>query len=213
MLGEYLDAIIENLQKLSSIASWIAVIAAIATLFFAIQTLREVHKEVDLFTKFVYGEIYEVAQVEKTEFFIPPIALYKISGYPQSEKPQVLESIQLQNNTPVEFFLNSVLKEKQHIRSLTVGFGLGKNTKPLVTERTGGFAAKQITSFIREEYVDWDGNYHIEYAHPRTVPKGESVLVSFKAETGDPGKYQLTIAMFTDEAVKPYKKELNVIVV
>jgi len=188
------------------------IVVALATLFFAIKTFQKVREEVELFAKSVYGEIYDTAQVERLEFFIPPVAKYKISGYPQSDEQQFMGSIQLRNNTSVEFFLHFVLKKKQHIRTLTVGFGSGMNMKPLVTERTSGFVTKEIASFIREEYVDWHGNYHIEYAHPRTIPEGESMLVSFKAETGDPGKFQLTIEIFTDEAVKPYEKKLDVIV-
>lgn len=183
--------------------SFIGFCAALFTLFLVIY-------QTNLLRKQIFGEIYDVAQIEKLEFFTPEELKYKVECLPQEIDQEISlgKEVEIPKDRVCELLIRFWVKEKQSIRRIEVGFIDDFKDKPEIIEWTRAFVAKSQGELPREVYIDWHDHLHVEYVYPRVVPKGEVFVLSFKVKGRKSGKYRLAVHIFTDETKEPYKDVL-----
>lgn len=191
----------------------IVLLVAILTLREASKQSRAAKQQTELLRKMVYGEIYEKPPLERVGFL-------KLKGkhdervrFSQPIGGDIFEEVILPKNTKAPLLITWRFKEKQSLRNLSFGFGLGHNKKPRVVKKLSGWAVKMMTKPEKPlEYIDLDGYYRIEHRTPRKIGMGTPFVIEFEIQTGSREKHDFNVEIYSEEAKESFKKTLKVIV-
>jgi hypothetical protein len=196
-----------------------AIIISSIVLLVAIITLIKVSNQTELLRKQVFGELYNQAQINDLQFYLPEKQKHVVEGFEQKEDAEVLlgKYISIPLGSERELHVRWKMLESQTLRSFTVGFhdkGSGQSysfkNKPEITDIIGAFIKKPQNLLPREEYIDWHGFYHCEYGHTRRFSKNDYFVSSLKVKGRQKGKYTLNVEIHVVEAPSPFIADLEV---
>jgi hypothetical protein len=210
----------ELISILTFIVSVIVLLIAVLTLHEANKQSKQAREQTELLRRTLYGEIYETPPLKRVGF-LKPMAKYEFKQdnrirFNEDKKVEkdayIYEEVTVPKNDKVPLSITWRTGEKQSLRHVQLGFELGYNRKPRIAKRLPGWAAEEIKPLQTSEFIDLDGYYHIEYPIPRKFGKEHAFIVEFEVETGDSGKYDFYIEVYSEEAKEAFKKTLKVIV-
>ncbi len=187
-------------------------VVLVITLVYILVTLRHTKKQTDYLRKYVFGELYDYAQIKDLQFYLPEKEKHVVEGFEQKEDKDTIigNSITVPASYERELHIRWKMAESQTLRSFTIGFDGEFKSKPKIIDRITAFVKRELSLLPREEYIDYHGNYHCEYGHARRLPKDETFVTSLKVKGEQGGKYVLSVEIFVFEAPHPYKGQLEV---
>ena len=127
-------------------------------------------------------------------------------------------SIQIKAGSPVEIQIRTVAQLRHIQTGVIFGFKGNLNQKPVpksvinrfVAEGRGQAESPQTTD---GQFIDYKGNYHIQYSPPRLRTRGTTYAIGFLVEPQAPGTYEAFMTIFTDESEGELSNRLYVEVV
>lgn len=201
-------------MEIDPISTGVLILSALVLLA-AFLTFRQSRKQTELLRRTLYGEIYEKPPMER-------IAFLKLSGkhdkrvrFKQEVGRNLFMEAILPKNSKVPLCITWRFKEKQSLRHVSFGFGLGHDKRPRILRKLKGWAAKVIQPLLVHESIDLNGNYHMEYQIPRRSGRGEpssQYIAEFEIETGRIGEHDFHVELYSEEAKESLHDTLKVIV-
>ena len=196
---------------------------ALGALAYAISNARKQAKKLTAHTatlsnqseflrKQLFGEVYDEARVNNLQFLLPAKRQRDVEGFKQKDEEEISlgEYIAIPVGLEHELHICWEMSESQTLRGYRVGFEGDYRSKPEILGIAPGFAKKIFQVSITEEYIDWNGDFHREYARQLRCPKGSYHYVSLAVKGMTEGKYSLRVRVRVDEAPKPFEGEIIV---
>ncbi|HEX75772.1 MAG TPA: hypothetical protein G4O12_04225 [Dehalococcoidia bacterium] len=181
-------------------------------LLVAILTLGIVGWQTLLTSKQIRGEVYRKARVKRLQFLLPAKPQREIEGFKQKDE----ESISLGKYIAIPVGLERELHicwemtQTQTLRGYRVRFEGNYQSKPEILGMERAFKKRIFQEYGSEEYIDWNGDFHREYARQLRCPKGSYHYTAVKVRGMAEGKYSLHIRVRVDEAPNPFEGRLTV---
>lgn len=198
----------------SALATVVGVIVAAFALCYAIENLKKFREQTEYVRKQVFGEVFDEAQVKDLHFFLPEKRKHEVEGFEQNENQQINlgQAVTIPLGSERELHIGWTMAKGQTLRGYSLGFGEEYNSKPEILRIRRAFVKKSFQKFTREEYIDWHGDFHCEYAHKRRLPENEPFVTAVRVIGRVAGDYKLQVSVIVDEAPKPFRGELTVTV-
>jgi hypothetical protein len=184
---------------------------------FAIGTAIYAIKQTRLLRKQIFGEIYDRAQIKDLEFFLPERRKRIVLGFENIQKEKIEidigKTMNVKPENEIELHVKFLMGAPQKLRAITWGFADKIDTEeyenhPTITNPKRAFKVIEKQHFERELYMDWHGNWHMEFPFSRFLPKDECFVLCFIVKTSKTGKFPLVFEIRTEEAKNPYKENL-----
>jgi len=127
-------------------------------------------------------------------------------------------STQIKVGSPVEIQIRTVAKLRYAESGLIFGFKGDPNKKPLPKSVINRFIAEGLRQSetpltTDKQFIDYKGNYHIEYSPPKVRTRGTTYAIGFLVQPQAPGTYEVFMTIFTDESEGKLSNKLYVEVV
>jgi len=189
----------------TAIFAILAFVISFIGLFYAITSGKKHTKylsnQTELLRKQVFGQLYPIAQVDNLSFIIPPAWKHKIDGFIQTDKEQNLGTyLAIPTNKERELHIRWRWSQNQTLIGYDIGFKDPTPNTPQILEKIYPFRKQSFQEFTRDEYEDYHGWYHTEYAHLRRVAKDDYFVTAIKVKSGVTGRYVLSLEIKVHEA-------------
>jgi len=201
-----------NWEIATAVAAVTAVILAAFALWYAIRNLKKLREQTEYLRRQIFGELYDNAQVENLRFFLPEKRKHRVKGFKQIEDKEIDlgQTVTIPLGLERELHIHWQMAEAQTLRGYNLGFKGDYGSKPIILGIRRAFIKTLFQEFVREEYVDWHGDFHCEYAHHRRLLKDENFVAAIRVIGVLEGDYQLRVSVAVDEAPKRFEGYLTV---
>ncbi|MFC2022335.1 hypothetical protein ACFLTR_03905 [Chloroflexota bacterium] len=170
-----------------------------------------------LLRKQLRGEVYKRAKIKGLCFYLPEKQKRSVTGFEsaQKEKEEVNfdKELQLIKDSEIEVHVKFFMDAPQRLRAITWGF-VDKfaekeyEGRPTIPRLQRAFKVVERQHFERELYMDWGGQWHMEFPFSRFLPKDECFVLCFIVKTNGTGKYPLVFEIRTEEAKNNHVESL-----
>lgn len=190
---------------------WAFVVAVIAVII-SVSTLAIVGWQTRLIKKQIFGELYKRAQIKDLCFILPEYWKHHIVGFKQSNEDQIIlgKYMAVPVGLERELHIRWQMAKSQTLRGYIVGFRNITQDTPKIIETVRLFPKKTFQEFTREQYIDWHGDFHCEYAHPRRLFKDEYFLTTIRVKGMVAGKYTMVVVVQVNESPEAFEGDLTV---
>ena len=150
--------------------------------------------------------------MENLQFLLPAKCQREIEGFKQKDDKETSlgEYIAIPVGLERELHICWKMAESQTLRGYRIGFGSNCQSKLEILGTEHAFQKKALQAYGSEEYIDWNGDFHREYARQLKCPKGSYHYAAIKVRGMVEGKYSLHVRLRVDEAPKPFEGQLTV---
>jgi hypothetical protein len=178
----------------------------------AIITLVFMGWETSLTRKQMRGEVYRTARVKDLYFLLPATRQREVKGFRQEDKEErpLGEYIAIPVGLERELHICWEMAETQNLRGYRIRFEGNPGSKPEILGMERAFRKKILQTYGSEEFIDWNGDFHREYARQFRCPKGSYHYVALRVRGMVEGKYSMHVRVRVDEAQKPFEGKLTV---
>lgn len=201
-------------QVITGLFSVLAFVVVFGGLTYAIvsgrKQTRDLSSQTELLRKQVFGDLYDAAQVTDLRFVLPAKWKYQVRGFNQQDEEQSLgDYVAIPVDRDTELHILWQWAENQTMIGFNIGFKDSTPSSPEILRRVLAFQKQPLQEFTREEYIDWHGWFHTEYAHLRRFAKGDYFATAIEVNGKVKGKYTLCLEVKVHEAPN-YVGELTV---
>jgi hypothetical protein len=178
----------------------------------AIITLVFMGWETSLTRKQMRGEVYSRARVKDLYFLLPATCQREVEGFKQEDEEErsLGEYIAIPVGLERELHICWEMAESQNLRGYRIRFEGNPGNKPEILGMERAFRKKILQTYGSEEFIDWNGDFHREYARQLRCPKGSCHYVALRVRGMAEGKYSMHVRVRMDEAPKPFEGKLTV---
>jgi hypothetical protein len=175
--------------------------ALIYTIISGRRQAKNLSNQTELLRKQVFGQLYDVAQVAELSFIIPAEWKHKIKGFRQNEvELNIGTYIAIPIGQETELNIRWRWAENHSMIGYNVGFKESNPYAPDLLRKLRVFQKQSFQEFTREEYIDYHGWFHTEYAHLRRVAKDDFFVTTIEVRGKVKGKYTLSLEIKVHEA-------------
>jgi len=177
----------------------------------AIITLAFMGWETTLTRKQMRGEVYSRARVKDLHFLLPATCQREVEGFKQEDEEErsLGEYIAIPVGLERELHICWEMAETQNLRGYRIRFEGNPGSKPEILGMERAFRKKILQTYGSEEFIDWNGDFHREYARQLRCPKGSCHYVALRVRGMAEGKYSMRVRVRVDEAPKPFEGKLT----
>jgi len=210
-------------QAVIASAAIISAIVAIGALIYAIRNssrqseklaaqTQALSEQAEILRKQLFGEVYDEARVKDLQFLLPAKRQYETDGFEQKDD----EETSLGKHVAIPVGLERVLHicwemaQSQTLRGYRLRFEGDFCSKPEILGMEQAFTKRIFQTSGSEEYIDWNGDFHKEYARQLKCPKGSYHYAALRVRGVAEGKYTLHVRVRVDEAPMPFEGKLTV---
>ncbi|HEX75030.1 MAG TPA: hypothetical protein G4O12_00450 [Dehalococcoidia bacterium] len=210
-------------QAIIAPAAVVSASVAIGALAYAIRNARKQAKKLaaqtetlsvqtELLRKQLLGEVYDEARVKHLQFLLPAKRQREIEGFKQKDEEETSSGkyIAIPVGSERELHICWEMAETQTLRGYRVRFEGNYRSKPEILGVEHAFTKKIFEAYGSDEYIDWNGDFHREYARQLRCPKGSYHYVTLRVRGVVEGRYSLHVRVRVDEAPKPFEGKLAV---
>ena len=101
------------------------------------------------------------------------------------------------------------MAKTQNLRGYRIRFEGNSASKPEILGMERAFGKKILQTYSSEEFIDWNGDFHREYARQFRCPKGSYHYVALRVRGKVEGQYPMHVRARVDEAPKPFERKLT----
>ena len=210
-------------QAITAICASVSALIAIGALLCTISTARKqtgklttqtesLSDQAEFLRKQLFGEVYSEGKVANLRFLLPSNCQHEVEGFKQKDEAEIPlgEYIAIPVGSERELHICWEMTETQTLRGYRIRFEGNHQNKPEITGAIHAFQKQVFQAYASEEYIDWNGDFHKEYARQLKFPKGSYHYTAIKVRGMTEGKYPLHIRVRVDEAPKPFEGILTV---
>jgi len=210
-------------QIIIAFGAVISASVAIGALIFTVRSQRKQSKKLaiqtetlshqaELLRKQLFGDVYDEAQIKDLHFLLPSKHQREVEGFKQEDEEETSlgEYIAIPVGSERALHICWEMNESQTLRGYRIGFESHYRDKPEILEIERAFTKKVFQAYGTEEYIDWNGDFHREYARQLKCPKGSYHYAALKVRGMVEGQYALCVRVRVDEAPKPFEGKLIV---
>ena len=210
-------------QAATAICAAISALIAMGALIYTINNARKQTKKLasqtdslstqaEFLRKQLFGEVYSEGKVKNLQFILPAKYQHEIEGFKQKseEETSLGEYIAIPVGLERELHICWEMAETQTLRGYRIRFEGNYHSKPEIVGIEHAFQKKVFQAYASEEYVDWNGDFHKEYARQLKCPKGSYHYTAIKVKATAEGNYSLHVRIRVDEAPLPFEGMLTV---
>jgi hypothetical protein len=178
---------------------------------FAAQT-ETLSVQTELLRKQLHGEVYDEAKVKDLHFLLPARCQHEVEGFEQKNEDETSLGEYVAIPVGLERVLHICweMAETQTLRGYRLGFEGSYLSKPAIVGTERAFTRQIFQAYANDEYIDWNGDFHREYARQLRCPKGSYHYAALRVRGLVEGKYSMHVRVRVDEAPKPFEGELTV---
>lgn len=145
-------------------------------------------------------------------FLLPGKYQHGVKGFRQKDEEETLlgDYIAIPIGLEQELHICWEMAETQTLRGYRLRFEGNYRNKPEILGMERAFAKKVFQAYASEEYIDWNGDFHREYARQLRCPKDSYHYTALRIRGMVEGKYSLYVRVRVDEAPKPFEGKLTV---
>jgi len=210
-------------QVIIALAAVISASVAIGALLYTIRNSKKqasklaaqtetLSGQTELLRKQLHGEVYDEAKVKDLHILLPAKCQHELKGFKQDEEKETSlgKYIAIPVGSERELHICWEMTETQTLRGYRVGFKGNHRSKPEILGGEHAFMKKVFQTYTSDEYIDWNGDFHREYARELRCPKGSYHYVALRVIGVEEGQYTVHVRVRVDEAPKPFEGTLTV---
>lgn len=184
--------------------AFLAFLVAFSALIYAIVSGRKQAKslsnQTELLRKQVFGQLYDVAQVADLCFIVPAEWKRKVRGFRQNNNElNIGNYVAIPVGQEIELHVRWRWAEDHSMIGYNIGFKDSNPNTPELLGKVRAFQKQSFQEFTREEYIDYHGWFHTEYAHLRRVAKNDFFVTAINVKGKVKGKYTLCLEVKVHE--------------